>query len=126
MRKILSNPTTSAVVAFVLLQPAMILNRIANTELEPFFTFFKIGTQGGFWANPIGYLSVIFAVLLLPVGAAIAISPMLKKAKNETRSFYLINSVLATFILLFFLLVSWVLITDVPWRASNSVMARVW
>ncbi|MGH7598481.1 MAG: hypothetical protein ACREOI_19160 [bacterium] len=115
MKNIISKPKSAALLAFLLFLPAMLLNTIAANEIEPFFTFFKVGTSGGFWANPIGYLAIIVCLLLLPVGGVIAIRPMIQKGADGTRRLYLINGILAAIMLVFFILVSGVLIADTPW-----------
>jgi len=115
MKNIISKPYSAALIAFLLFLPVMILNTIANHEIEPFFTFFKVGASGGFWANPIGYLAIIVCLLLLPAGAVIAIRPMVQKKADGRRRLYLINSILAAIMLVFFILISGVLITDTPW-----------
>ena len=92
----------SAFSGFLLTLPFVILNTIAVNEIEPFFTFFKIPLPGGFWMNPIGFLALIFSLLLLPIAGVIIAQPLFRKGADGKREFYLINFILAASIFIFF------------------------
>jgi hypothetical protein len=98
---------------FFLTLPVILLNTIANHEIEPFFTFFKVNTAGGFWDHPIGHIAVIVALLLLPAGAIIAIRPMFQKGTDGKRKFYLVNVLLAGIMLALFVIISGALISEI-------------
>ncbi len=113
MKNIISNPKSAALIGFLLTLPFMLLNTIANNEIEPFFTFFKINTAGGFWDHPIGHIAVIVALLLLPFGAVISIRPMFQKGADGKRKFHLMNILLAVIMLALFVLISGALISEI-------------
>jgi hypothetical protein len=112
MRSISSNPKSAALASSVLILPLLILNSIAGNQLEPLYSIFKVNTGGGFWDHPIGHISLVIALLLLPVGAVIAMRPMLHTGADARRQFYLINGVLALLMLALFFLISGALLEE--------------
>ncbi len=109
----ISNPKSAARIGFVLTLPVILLNTIANHEIEPFFTFFKVNTAGSFWDHPVGHIAVIVALLLLPAGAVIAIRPILQKGTDGKRKFYLVNVFLAVIMVALFVFISGALISEI-------------
>lgn len=103
----------AALVAFLFTLPFMILNTIAGNQIEPFYTIFEVNTGGGFWDHPVGHISLIAALLLLPVGAVIAIRPMFHMGADGTRKFHLVNITLAVIMIAFFFLISGALISEI-------------
>jgi hypothetical protein len=91
----------------------MILNTIAGNQIEPFFTIFKVNTGGNFWDHPVGHISLIVALLLLPTGAIISTRPLFQKGANGQRKFHLINVLLAASMLALFVLISVALLSEV-------------
>lgn len=112
MNKILLDPRFSALTAFLLILPFIILNTIAVNKIEPLFSVFKINTAGNFWDYPIGHLSGIVALLLFPVGAVIAIRSMIQNKMNGG-AFYFINGILAFLMIAVFILISWALLDEI-------------
>lgn len=110
---IVSNPKSAALVAFLFTLPFMVLNTIAGNQIEPFYTIFKVNTGGGFWDHPIGHISLIIALLLFPLGAIIAIRPMLQKTENDRQKLYLVNIILAAIMFGFFFLISGALLEEI-------------
>lgn len=110
---IVLNPKSAALIAFLFTLPFMVLNTIAGNHIEPFYTIFMVNTGGGFWDHPIGHISLIIALLLLPAGAVISIRPMLQRQADGTRRFLFINTLLAVILLTFFFLVSNALISEI-------------
>ncbi len=113
MKSILSKPGSASLNAFTLLLPFVLLNVIAINQIEPLYSLFKIGTPGGVAANPVGYLALIVSLLLLPVGAVIAIRPMLHQAAGEVRCLYVLNGVLAAVMLMLFVFITGAFATEI-------------
>jgi hypothetical protein len=71
-------------------------------RIEPFFSFIRPGPH----TSPFEYL-LLFAVLgSLPVGAAIAARPLFERGADGKRRIYLLNVLLATFMLAAFVVLS--------------------
>lgn len=100
------NPHFAALSAFLLTLPLLLLNTIANKQIEPLSTFFKVNTAGGFWDYPVGHLSLIGALVLLPCGAIIALRPMGQRRSAGGRKVYPLNLLLALLLLALFCLIS--------------------
>lgn len=113
MRSIILNPRFAVISALLLTLPFILLNTIANRQIEPFFTFFKIDTAGGFWDYPVGHISASVALLLLPVGAVIAARPMVQKGADGRRKFYWLNGLLAVLLCAFFVLITGALFEEI-------------
>lgn len=113
MQNSISNPKSAARIGFVLTLPVILLNTIANNEIEPFFTFFKVDVVDGFWAYPIGSLALTVSLLLLPAGAVIAIRPMFQKGADGKRKFYLMNVLLAAVMLALFFFITGAFISEI-------------
>ena len=110
---LISNPKSAALVAFLFTLPFMVLNTIAGKQIEPFFTIFEVNTGGGFWDHPVGHISLIVALLLLPIGAIIAMRPIFQKGADGKRKFHLLNILLAAVMLFLFILISGALLSEI-------------
>jgi hypothetical protein len=97
---------SAAFIGFLFSLPFILVNFVVSLRIEPFYSF--LGTV------PAVRNSTIFLLLLLllfPVGAFIAIQPMLKTS-NGKRKFYPINIGLALILLIVFLFLFSALIGD--------------
>lgn len=108
MKNIISNPKPAALIGFLFTTPFMLLNTIAGNQIEPFYTIFKINTAGAFWDYPVGHISAIVALLLLPLGAFVAIRPVFQQ-----RKVYALNLMLALILLCLFVLISTALAEEI-------------
>ena len=100
------SPKSAAFVGFLFSLPFIVANFIVSLRIEPFYSF--LGTF------PTVRNSTLFPLLLLllfPVGAFIAIRPLLKTS-NGKRKFYLVNITLASIMLIVFLLLFFALAGD--------------
>jgi len=109
MKNIASNPKSAAVVGFLFALPFLILNTIVGTRIEPFVSLIRPGAHTG----PFEYVLLFIVVLLIPVGAFIAIRPMLQKGVDGKRKFHLINVTLAAIMLVLFVIISGALISEI-------------
>lgn len=108
MKNVISNPKAAALTGFLFTMPFMLLNTIAGNQIEPFYTIFKINTGGAFWDHPVGHISALVALLLLPLGAFIAVWPGLQK-----RKMYLVNMLMGVLMLGCFVLISGAFIDEI-------------
>lgn len=90
----------SALICILLTLPHVLLSIIASNEIEPFFSFFKIPTPTDFGMNPIGFLALLFSMFLL----LIAIWSLFRREADGKRRFYLVNFIIAAFILMYFVI----------------------
>jgi hypothetical protein len=97
---------SSAFVGFLFSLPFVITNFIVALRVEPFYSFL-----GAFSAVRNSTLFPLLLTLLFPVGAFIALQPVLKKT-NGKRTFYLINIVVASIMLIAFLFLFFALAGD--------------
>lgn len=92
----------AAFVGFVFTLPFLILNKIANDQIEPFYALIQ---TNGFFVNPFAYFLLAISLLLLPIGAIISIQPLFQKT-NERHKTYFINIILSITLILFFIVIS--------------------
>lgn len=100
------NYKSAAFVGFLFSLPFITTNFIISLRIEPFYSF--IGT---FPSVRNSTFFPLFLLLLFPIGAFIALKPMLKTSKKK-RKFYLINISLASILLIVFLLLFFALAVD--------------
>jgi succinate dehydrogenase hydrophobic anchor subunit len=101
----LMNPNIAALVAVLMFVPLFVLNYLAAGDNPGFDHFFRdIFSLGSFRTNPLGSLVMLIALVLLPVGAWLALRPTLQKGADGKRRFYVLNVVLGILILAFFVL----------------------
>ena len=95
-----TNPIGSALLGASLALPFLIVNAIVGNQVEPFFSVIRPRLHTS------GFEYVLLAVLLLclPAGAFIALRPILVQ-RQERRPIHLLNGVLATVMLVFFVAV---------------------
>ncbi len=101
-----ARPYLAALVGLLCAAPAFVLNAIAGAGLEPLYSFFMVGGEGGFLGNPIGYLAFFAALALLLVGAWVALRPLLHAAAPLGWPVWLLNGAVALLLVSLFLLVT--------------------
>lgn len=100
------NPKSAAIVGFLFSLPFIIANFIVSLRIEPFYSFLEI--------FPDVRNSTVLPLLLtclFPIGAFVAIKPMLKTS-NGKRKFYLLNTILALIMISLFIFVFFPLLED--------------
>lgn len=98
MKTFTSHPRSAATLGFLLLLPFVTLNAIVAHRVEPLFSIIRPGVH----TSAFEYVLLGIVLSLLPIGAFIASRPMLGRASDGTRSFYLANTVVAAFLLIVF------------------------
>lgn len=96
------NPYSAACRGFLFSLPFIILNTIIANRIEPFFTFIRPGEH----TSVFEYVLLLTVLLFLPIGAFVAIRPMLYKGPGGKRHFYLLNSIIAALLLFAFISLS--------------------
>ena len=106
--EITARPYLAAVLGLLCAAPAFVLNAIAGAGLEPLYSFFMVGGEGGFLGNPIGYLAFFAALALLLVGAWVALRPLLHVQRGAPLGWpvWLLNGAMALLLVGLFLLVT--------------------
>lgn len=89
------NPNKAAFVGFLFAIPFVVTNFIVALRLEPIYSF--LGSFSVIRNSP---FLPLFLLLLFPLGAYIALYPMLKKGRKS--NFYILNSIVATILLAIF------------------------
>ena len=90
-------PRRAATAGILLALPLLTLNAVVGNRIEPFFSLIRPGLH----TSPREYVLLAIVVLLLPVGAFIAVRPMLRP-RADGRRLYLVNGVVAAFLLIAF------------------------
>ena len=102
MKSIVSNPKSAALVGFLFALPFLVANTIVGSRIEPFYSLIRPDTH----TSPFEYVLLAVVLLLLPVGAFIAVRPMFPKRVGGKREFYLVNITLAAILVSGFLALS--------------------
>lgn len=68
-----TNPKVAALTSLLFIVPFLLLNTIVANRIEPFFSLIRSGQH----TSPQEYVLLPVVLLLLPLGAFIAIRPML-------------------------------------------------
>jgi hypothetical protein len=95
-------PLAAALTGGLLMLPFVAANAIVGSRIEPFFSFIRPGPRTGAFE----YLLLFVALGCLPVGAAIAARPLFERGADGKRRIYLLNALLATFMLAAFVVLS--------------------
>lgn len=98
MNTLTARPRSAALVGVLFALPFAILNAIVATRLEPFFSTIRPGIHTS-W---IEYILLFIVVALFPVGAFIAIRPILRKSADGARRFYVVNGLVAALLVIAF------------------------
>ena len=102
MKNITTNPKSAALVGFLFALPIVVMNTIVGSRIEPFYSLIRPGLH----TSPLEYVLLSVILLLLPVGAFIAVRPMFRKGANGERKFYLLNIIIAAILLAGFIALS--------------------
>ena len=109
MRLLPKRPASAALVGLALLLPLLLLNAIVGNRIEPFFSVLRPGSESSIRE----YISLSVALLLLPVGAWLALAPMIRKAGDAGRRFRPFNALVATLLLVLFAVISTAFASDI-------------
>ena len=113
MQSGISNPKSAMLIGLLFTLPFILLNTIANNHIEPFFSIFRVNTGGGFWDHPVGHISLVLALIFLPVGAIISIWPMTMRGEDGKRKYHFVNVLFAVLLLALFVLISGALLEEI-------------
>jgi hypothetical protein len=100
LKNISANQSFKALIGMLFILPFVLLDLIVSRRIEPFFSILRPGIH----TSPQEMGLLLTVLLLLPVGAAVAVRPMLQKGKDGKRKFLLVNAIAAGFLLLVFVL----------------------
>lgn len=103
------HPNKAAFLALCCALPVFILNGIANHQIEPYYSFFKIDLGSSFWAHPIGNITSTLSLLLLPFGGIVALWP---QVQNGWRKIYPLNAILSVMMFMMFLVITGGLLSE--------------
>jgi len=95
MKSLISNPKSAALAGFLFALPFLVMNTIVGSRIEPFFSLIRPDTH----TSPFEFVLLAVILILLPVGAFIAVRPMFRKRANGERKFYLLNTIIALILL---------------------------
>lgn len=94
-----------AILGFLFILPFLLLNLVVVFRLQPLFSLIRPGIH----TSTLEYILLVTSILVMPLGALIAFSPMLKTNINNQRNFYIFNSVVVAVLLVIFLVLAGVL-----------------
>ena len=109
MKLPLTHPTSAALVGFALLLPLLLLNAIVGNRIEPLFSVLRPGSGSSIRE----YILLSVALLLLPVGAWVAVAPMIRSAGEAGWRFRPLNALIATLLLVLFAVISTAFASDI-------------
>lgn len=101
MKLIITNPKSASFIGFLFTLPFAGLNVIVAKRVEPLFSLIRPGLH----TSPFEYVLLFIVLLLLPIGAFIALGPMLRVVDGKRR-FYPVNGVTAAVLLIVFAVLS--------------------
>ena len=104
MKDITTKPTAAALLGALFVVPFLLLNAIVAARIEPFFSLLRPGLH----TSPQEYVLLPVVLLLVPIGAFIALRPMLRH-----RRLYVVNSLLAILLLVGFAAIAYGLGMDI-------------
>jgi len=102
MKSLISNPKPAALAGFLFALPFLVMNTIVGSRIEPFYSLIRPDTH----TSPFEYVLLAVVLLLLPVGAFIAVRPMFQKGVDGERKFYPVNIILAAILVTGFVALS--------------------
>jgi hypothetical protein len=97
-----ANPRSAAFVGFIFALPFVFLNAVVANRIEPLFSFIRPGVH----TSPLEYVLLCVVLMLFPLGAYVAIRPMTRKSVDGKRHFFILNGVVAAFLLVVFVLIT--------------------
>jgi len=96
------NHKAAALIGGLLMAPFVAANAIVGNRIEPFFSAIRPGLHTGTFE----YVLLGLVLGCLPVGAFIAARPMLERGADGRRRLYLLNTVVAAFMLVMFVMLA--------------------
>ena len=102
MKNITTNAKSAALAGFLFALPFLVMNTIVGSRMEPFYSLIRPDA----YTSPFEYVLLAVILLLLPVGAFIAVRPVFRKGANGERKFYLLNIIVAVILLAGFIALS--------------------
>jgi hypothetical protein len=109
MKTISSNPGSAALIGFLCSLPFIVMNALVANQVHPFLLFIRPDGH----TSTFEYGLLAFVLLLLPLGAFIAILPMLRKERGGDRKLYIFNIILAIILSAGFVMISFGLGSDI-------------
>ena len=109
MNTLSQHPASAAVLGSVLLSPFLVLNAIVGNRIEPFFSLIRPNVH----TSVREYVLLATVLLLLPIGAFIAASPLFRKRADGARRFLIVNAAVAVALVAVFVVVSVALGSDI-------------
>ena len=102
MRNILANPTSAAIISFMLALPIGFLRLALGSDIEPLIRPIEtVLTVDGSQPNVLGYTIICGGLLLLPVAFLLNLRPMLRRNGTEgSKRIYMLNLIVGIMILL--------------------------
>ena len=102
MKNILANPTSAAIISFILAFPIGFLRLVLGSDIEPLVAPIEsVLTIDGSQPNALGYTIICGGLLLLPVAFVLNLRPMLNKGSPAgNRRLYMLNIIVGSAILL--------------------------
>jgi hypothetical protein len=98
----ISNPKLAALIGFCSALPFMMLNAIVGGRIEPFISMIRPTTH----TSSLEYVLLAFVLLLLPLGAFVAVRPILQKGVDGTRKLYIANAILSVILVAGFVVIT--------------------
>ena len=106
----LSNrPTAAALIGLLCVLPFAVLNAIVANRVEPFITLLRPDTH----TSTREIVLFTFVLLMLPLGAFVALRPILRKYHAGKRRFFLMNCAAATLLLALFSVIAFALGSEI-------------
>ena len=96
------HPPIAAATGALLTVPFLMANAIVGNRIEPFFSLIRPGPH----TSGREYVLLFVVVCLLPVGAFVAVRPMLRGETTGRRTIYLLNGIIAALLLVAFAMLS--------------------
>lgn len=105
MKISVSNPRVAAVTGLLFCLPFLVLNAIVATQMPPLFSMIRPGPH----TSRQEYFLLPLVLLLMPIGAFVAIRPLLQKDDLGKRKLHIFNIVVAAILLGVFAILVYVL-----------------
>lgn len=92
-------PGAAALVGVLCAFPFVFLNFIVGNRIEPLYSLIRPGIH----TSALEYILLHVIILLIPVGASMALVPALQKGANGKRKLYPLNIIIAVALFTFFI-----------------------
>ena len=102
MKILPTGATPAALLGVLFLLPLLGLNTIVANRIEPFFSTIRPAGE----TSPAEYVLLALALLVLPIGACVALGPTFARPAHQTRRVPLFNGLIAGVLIAVFLAVA--------------------